>query len=97
MTNVEDVDTGNGNDEITDAGGARWRWSGWWQWRGSEVAAAMVGLWRRGRRVVESGIWDRIDRKARNIIGFAEKVFRRRRVVAEGGGGRRWPSGGGEG
>nr|GEV50485.1 hypothetical protein [Tanacetum cinerariifolium] len=31
-------------------------------WRGGEVTAAVVGLWRRGWRVRESGVGDRLDR-----------------------------------
>nr|GFB33407.1 hypothetical protein [Tanacetum cinerariifolium] len=31
------------------------------------------GLWRRGRRVVASGVWDRVDRKVGNLFGFAGK------------------------
>nr|GEV33449.1 hypothetical protein [Tanacetum cinerariifolium] len=72
---------------LVPQGGARWRWSGWWQWRGGEVAADVVGLWRRGRRVVESGIWDRIDWKAGNIIGFAGNARRKSFPAAAGGGG----------
>nr|GEX52361.1 hypothetical protein [Tanacetum cinerariifolium] len=34
---------------------------------GGEVAVAVVGLWRRGRRVVESDIWDRIDRGLQDL------------------------------
>nr|GFA90134.1 hypothetical protein [Tanacetum cinerariifolium] len=48
----------------------------WWGGGGSGVkavvvVAAVVGVVEAGRRVVESGIWDRIDRKAGNIFGFA--------------------------
>nr|GFA01690.1 hypothetical protein [Tanacetum cinerariifolium] len=41
------------------------------------VVFAMVGLWRRGWRVRESGVGDRLDRKAGNIFGFAKNARRK--------------------
>nr|GEY54146.1 hypothetical protein [Tanacetum cinerariifolium] len=69
-------------------GGVEWRLR-WW--RGGEGSRLWVGVMKEGRHVVESGVWDQIDRVTGNIFGFAEnarrKSFSAAEVVAGGGGG----------
>nr|GEW79067.1 hypothetical protein [Tanacetum cinerariifolium] len=55
---------------------------------GSNRGGCSGGFGGGGRRVVESAIWDRIDRKTGIIFGFARNARRKSFLAAAGGGGR---------
>nr|GEV32748.1 hypothetical protein [Tanacetum cinerariifolium] len=83
-------------------GVTRW-WCRWWQWqwcwwsrwwgRGGSGGCG-VEVMEAGRRVVESDIWDRIDRVTGNIFGFAENARQKSFSAAAAGDGGGWPPNG---